>query len=153
MTKDVLISVKGLQYSTEETEGEDQRIETINRGVYSFRNGHGHVVYDDEAEEGVTVKTHIKFSEDCVEVMKKGPYSVHLLFETGKKNYTDYNTPFGNLVIGIDTVSIDMEESEDSVDISIVYEMEMNYEHLAHCDIEIHIKSCEEQEKTNPVSQ
>ena len=43
MTKDVLITVSGLQFETEE----DEAVEVISRGEYYFRNGKHFLVYDE----------------------------------------------------------------------------------------------------------
>lgn len=141
MTKDVLVSIKGLQYSVEETDNEDQRIETLNRATYANRNGHDYLAFDECFEGNVSVKNLIKFDDTFLEVNKRGEYSVHMLFEEGKKNYTNYNTPFGALMVGIDTKKITVERSENEIDIYVSYGMEINYEFVADSEIEVHISS------------
>lgn len=141
MTKDVLVSIKGLQYSLEDAEGEDQRIETMNRGKYAFKNGHDIIAFDEYYDADVTVKNLIKFNDDFVEVNKKGPYNVTMLFEEGKKNFTNYNTPFGAISVGLDTESIKVERTPDAIDVYVTYNMEINGGFLARSEIEIHISS------------
>ena len=101
MTKEVLISISGLQVSPE---SETDTVEMIAPGEYYFRNNKHYLVYN-EVEEGQTepsTKNVIKFSNDYMEVIKKGPMSVHMVFEKDKKNISYYNTPFGSLLIGIE---------------------------------------------------
>lgn len=141
MTKEVLISVKGLQYSLEADDSDDQRIETLNRGIYAFRNGHDYISYEECYDADISVKNLIKFSDDFVEVTKKGPFGVHMLFEEGQKNYTNYKTPYGDIVIGIETDKIKIVRTEDEITVIVSYDMEMNYQFLAKSEIEIHISS------------
>lgn len=141
MNKDVLISIKGLQYDINAKTDDDGRVETLNRGTYYEKNDHRYVVYDESIDGEITVKTIIKFNENFLEVTRRGGYSVHLMFEEGKKSYTDYRTPFGNFIIGTDTESIEIEETESRMEVHISYDMEMNYEHLAHCNIDVLIEN------------
>ena len=41
--------------------------------------------------------------------------------------------------MGIDTRQIQMKEEEDRIQVEIDYELEMNYEHLADCNIKMNI--------------
>ena len=51
--------------------------------------------------------------------------------------------PFGNLLIGIDARSLDIEEEEDAIDIKVEYDLEVNYEHLAECSLTMNVRSKE----------
>lgn len=140
MTKDVLIAIKGLQYTMGEN-ADDQRVETLNRGKYAKRNGH-HIVAFEESPDGENmISSLVKFTDDSFELTRRGVYNMQMLFEAGNKCLTDYNTPFGNFIIGIDTYSINKVETENEIKLSIDYDMELNYEHVARCQIEVLIKS------------
>ena len=67
--------------------------------------------------------------------------NLNVVFEENKKNITYYNTPFGNLFIGIDAEKIQVEESEENINVNVAYALEANYEHLADCRIQMNIKS------------
>ena len=84
MTKDILVSISGLQVSPEM---ESDTVEVISPGEYYYRNDKHFVVYE-EAIDGKTetVKNMVKLSKDCVEVTKKGPARIHMIFEKNKKN-------------------------------------------------------------------
>ncbi|MBQ8326408.1 MAG: DUF1934 domain-containing protein [Lachnospiraceae bacterium] len=139
MTKDVLVAIKGLQF---EGDMDAEAIEVINKGEY-YKKNEGHYVIFDEVTEGFKEKTknilHVK--GDSVELTKRGLVNVHMSFEENKKNMTQYSTPYGNIMIGIDTKSIKMEEKEDRLQIGIEYALELNYEHFADCNIEMDIRS------------
>lgn len=139
MTKDVLVSIKGLQFS--DGEGPD-KVETINSGQY-YKKGEHHYILFDEVTEGYNqpTKNMIKFGDGLCSVNKKGLINVNMLFEERKKNLTSYTTPYGNIMIGIDTARVDLLEKEDKIDISVDYALEANYEHLADCKLSIEIRN------------
>lgn len=139
MTKDVIVTISGLQFA-QETETEP--VEIVTAGSYYKKNGKHYIIYDEVMEgfEGST-KNIIKLTEDFLDVTKKGVTNVHMVFEENKKNITYYNTPFGNLFIGIDAEKIQVEESEENINVNVAYALEANYEHLADCRIQMNIKS------------
>ena len=58
--------------------------------------------------------------------------------KNGKKNMSWYGTPYGNMLAGIEVTGMDVQESEDLIDVNIDYILEMNYEHVS--DAVIHIR-------------
>ncbi|MDY4840244.1 MAG: DUF1934 domain-containing protein [Lachnospiraceae bacterium] len=141
MTKDVLLSIKGLQFANEQ---DTEPVEVITSGDYYKRNGKHYILYDEVMEgfEGVT-KNIIKLKENCLDVTKKGVTNVHMMFEKNKKNITYYNTPFGSIMIGIDAKDIKIEEKEESILVNVSYGLEVNYEHMVDCNIVMNIQSKE----------
>ena len=139
MTKDVIVTISGLQFA-QETETEP--VEIVTAGSYYKKNGKHYILYDEVMEgfSGVT-KNRIKISDGCMELHRKGASNVHMIFQKNKKNLTYYNTPFGNLFIGIDAEKIQVEESEENINVNVAYALEANYEHLADCRIQMNIKS------------
>ena len=140
MTKDVLLHIKGMQFSQEVSEEEVENIETICPGEYFFRNNAHYILYE-EVLEGETepIKSMVKIKDgECI-VTKKGAYQVQLAFEAGKKTLTDYNTPFGNIMIGLDTTTLLVEETENQINILIKYGLEANYQYVADCTISIEV--------------
>ncbi|MEY8427593.1 DUF1934 domain-containing protein [Lachnospiraceae bacterium 46-15] len=138
MTRDVLLRIKGLQ-SIEE---EEEAVEMIAPGIYFERDGKHYIKYD-EAVEGTeeTIQNLIKVDGSSMEVTKRGVTNAHMVFERDKKNHTYYNTPFGNLLVGIFATDIVLDAAEDSLDIRVEYALEVNYEHLADCTISMNVQS------------
>ena len=119
-------------------------IEVINVGTYSVVNGKEYIryeeVYDDSQERSSSI---IKIDGDSVEVTKKGVVSTKMRFTMGSKNMTYYQTPYGNMSLGIITKSLEIERTEDTISIYLVYGMEVNCEHLSDCDMQITITTRE----------
>lgn len=134
MTKDVLITISGLQFEVDS----ENVLEIVSRGEYYFRNGKHFLIYEEISEEEQQVsKCVLKVSENVVELTKKGSTNVHLLFEKNKSNMTYYNTPFGELILGVATRDIDLFVSEDSLDLKLNYTLDMNYQHVSECELTV----------------
>ena len=142
MTKDVLINISGLQVDVNEMENNDEPIETISTGNYFFKNGKHYLLFE-EVSEGVpgVTKTQIKIKgEDSLEVLKRGVSNAHMIFDTKRKNHSYYETPYGQLNLGIFTRNIKIDEKEDNINIKVEYALDVNYEPLAECTIRINVK-------------
>ena len=139
MEKEVLIHVRGLQMM--ETDDRQEPIEIVVPGQYYFRNGSHYLRYEEMLDEtSKPTVNYIKMSPQGVEVRKQGLVNVHMVFEQDKKNITYYQTPFGNIQMGISAARVNCEETENNIDIHVDYALEMNNEHVADCFIEVNIK-------------
>ncbi|MBO5303042.1 MAG: DUF1934 domain-containing protein [Lachnospiraceae bacterium] len=140
MTKEVLVSICGLQMMANDENSEP--VEVITAGDYYKKNDKHYVIYDEVVEgfEGTT-KNIIKLHDDCVDITKRGITNVHMVFEKNKKNVTCYQTPFGNMMVGIDAKDIEIKEDEKDISVQIKYALELNYEHLADCTIKMAIQA------------
>lgn len=141
MTKDVIVAIQGLQTPANE---EAERVELITAADYYKRNNKHYIIYD-EVMEGFeeTTRNVIKACGDCVEITKKGVSNVHMVFEKNKKNMTYYHTPFGNILIGIEAERIEISEEEEQMLVCVDYALEVNYEHLADCAIQVKVTAKE----------
>lgn len=139
MTKDVLLSIRGLY--TEDNEEADS-IETLAPGEFYIKEGSYYIFFEEILDDttGIT-KSRIKYSEKCFELTRKGELSVHLLFEEGKKTLNTYQMPYGTLVVGLDTKRIEKTETDNEIKIRIDYAMEINYQQISDNTIEVVIKS------------
>ena len=141
MTKQVLISIKGLQF-VENDDEEMEAIELVTVGDYYCRNNKKYIKYEEEFEgiEG-TAQNLIKIKEDVLEVSKKGAVDVLMVFEKEKKNISYYTTPYGTMQMGIATTGFDVKEKKDGLDIKVDYVLEMNEEYVADCVLQMSVAS------------
>lgn len=142
MTKEVLLSLRGLQFDTNSEDGD--KIETITPAEYYKRNDSHYIIYE-EAMEGFSESTKniIKFKKNSLDLTKKGLINVHMSFEENKKNMTSYSTPYGEILIGIDARSVRFKEEQERIVVDVDYALEVNYEHFADCRIRMDIRSKE----------
>ena len=144
MNKEVIINISGLQLDA----GTEEPIELMTTGDYYLKNGKHYVIYDELTDDSQVVKNRLKISPKIVEVTKKGASSSHMVFERGKENLTYYDTPFGSLLLGINTSKIDLEEKEDSMALHIDYGLSINSDHVSDCSIDVSIAS-KQQERSD----
>lgn len=145
MTKDVLVSISGMHMGLpdELVQEDDEAIEVVTPASYYCRNGKHYIIYD-EVMEGMsgTTKNKIKITgSDSLEIMKSGLSNTHMVFEKNKKNLTYYRTPYGQLLVGVNTRSMEVSVTEDKIDVSVDYELDVNHEPLADCKIRMNITS------------
>ena len=53
MEKDVLISIRGLQYLMDEESGEQEPVEVMTTGSYYKKNGHHFLIYDEAQHDQI----------------------------------------------------------------------------------------------------
>ena len=140
MTRDVLLAMKGMQFALNEATGEGEHIEIITNASYFEKNNSRYLMYD-EMLEGVDepISNLVKFGPDTIEVTKKGMINVHMVFEEGKQNLTNYQTPYGNLMIGINTTKVEVTEQDECIHLEARYGLDINYEYLSDCVISMDI--------------
>lgn len=138
MTKEVLVSLQGLQF--ESVTGSD-KIETVVRGEY-YKKNNSHFLLYDEVLEGVegTIKNIIRFGNKELSLTKRGLVNTHIVFEKDSKSLTTYATPFGDILLGIDTHAISLQEEEERILVQAEYILEVSYEYMADCTITIDIR-------------
>ena len=77
MTKDVLLSIKGLQIGENE---QNDTIEVISPGDYYFRNGKHFFMYEEVMEgQKESTRNMIKVRDNYMELTKKGAVNVHMI--------------------------------------------------------------------------
>ncbi len=142
MTKDVFVSISGLQAEFPgDEEEENLPLEVVTPGSYFLKNGKHYVMYD-ELVEGVpgVIKNKIKINgNDSIEIIKTGITNAHMVFEKNKKYITYYQTPYGQMLIGINTSRMDVQVREEKIDVQVEYELDINHEPFADCTIKMNI--------------
>ena len=140
MTKKVLVTISGLQFmDAEDGERQDDAVEVTSPADYFYKNGKHYIIYD-EVTEGFTghTKNQIKISDGpVVEVKKSGLVNSVMTFESGNTHMTCYQTPFGQMMMGVTADHIEIQEEDNRIDIHISYELDVNYEPMAECRIHI----------------
>lgn len=135
--QNVWVSVSGIQLG-EENSG---AIEVTNKGKTYQRDDMTYIIYE-EVLEGFdgTVKNLVKYKDGYVSVTKKGVVNVNMEFQENKKSTNCYATPYGDIMMGIDTKSIEISTTSDGTMIEVKYTLEANYEFLANSIVKIWIR-------------
>lgn len=138
MTKEVLVSISGAH----SIDGDTGDVEVITAGNYYYKNGRHYVVYD-ETVDGVDgpIRNTIKIGQGTVDVIKSGGARSHMVFEAEKKNISCYVTPFGQMMVGVNTNSISVDETENELLVNVDYTLDVNYEQMSRCRLTMDIQS------------
>lgn len=138
MTREVLITISGVQLM----DGDSSKVELITAGDYFLKNGSHYILYD-EIPEGIdgVVKNTIKIRPQTMDIIKRGAMDVHMTFEKDKKDLSCYATPMGEMMIGVNTNDIVIEETEDALKVKVDYSLDINYEPVSLCNIMLDVRS------------
>ena len=145
MTKEVLLTISGLHLDafSEEPEEGNAPIEVITPATYYLKNGKHYILYD-EVVEGMlgSIKNTIKITGDTkFEMKKSGIANTNMVFEKEKINVTQYDTPYGEMMVGVYTKDMKVDVPEENIDVSISYALDVNSEKVADCEINVNIKA------------
>ena len=122
----------------------DDRMEIITAGQYYYKNGKHYIIYEEIQEDGGTAaKNVIKICDGKAEIIKSGEASVHMIFEEHKKNYSYYDMPYGKMLVGLETKRLDFKEEENHISLQLEYRLEIDYNHMADCVVNIRAESKE----------
>ena len=137
MTKDVILSIKGMQYDI----SPDEATEVITPGSYYFKNGKDYILYDEIVPEtGEKISNTLKISDGRIDLLKRGTDSVHMIFEEKKKNIALYRTPYGVMEVGLNTFNLNICHSEKLIEAKIHYGLEINAGFVSDCGIDLNIR-------------
>ena len=79
-----------------------------------------------------------------LEIMKSGLSNLHMVFEKDKINMTQYDTPYGEILVGVYTKDMRVDVSEEEMDIRISYILDINGEKVADSEISMSVRSKQE---------
>lgn len=137
MTKDVLITISGMQFNIEE-----EPIELVTVGTYYLKNGKHYVLYEEQAEgNGQVTKNIVKFYEGHFEMTKKGESNSFLLFEREKKTSTVYQTVVGPIQVDAVTSELSVEETENQLLVNVKYALDINYNFISECEVNFKVQA------------
>ena len=89
------------------------------------------------------IRNKVRIADDKLEIMKSGLSNTHMIFERDKMNITQYETPYGELLVGTHTKDMQVDVSEEKIDVHVNYALDVNSETIADCNIVMNIKALE----------
>ena len=140
MNDNYLITVIG----TQTVDGESDSIEVITSGDYvRDDNGDITVTYPEFSEENPTTRTDttVTLRGKILTIERRGEMSSRLMLEKGKRHQCLYETPMGQMLIGIYTDSIKVIASDSGCDIRASYQLDFNQHVVSNNEFHITIKS------------
>ena len=138
MDDNYLITVLG----TQEVDGESDSIEVITTGDYRREGGKVTITYPEFSEEDPNIRTDttVIYDGDKLSIERRGEMSSRLMLEKGRRHRCLYDTPMGQMMIGIFTDSISAELDEGGGTIRASYQLDFNNSAVSHNEFNITIK-------------
>ncbi|MVB11286.1 hypothetical protein CAFE_19950 [Caprobacter fermentans] len=139
MQENYLISIKGRQRVDDET-GE---VELTTFGSYVRRGDSRYIVYKEyTSEDKNTTRTSILKVDggNKVTLMRGGEDSTRLILERGKRHLCQYDTEFGNMMIGVFTSRVQSELNDLGGKLEVSYTLDINSSLSSQNEIFITIK-------------
>ncbi len=135
MMKDVIINIKGI-------DGEEDAIELTTDGRFGEKNGSYFVSYDESEMLGMgKVKTTLYIKPDnSVILQRTGELESRLVVEEGRRSLCRYNTPEGELLIGIYGEAVKTDLNPTGGEISMKYTIDSNLKLISRNTVNISIR-------------
>lgn len=139
MQENYLISIKGRQKVDDET-GE---IELTTFGSYVKRGDSRYIVYKEyTSEDNSQTRTSILKIDGSskITLMRGGEDSTRLILESGKRHLCQYDTEFGNMMVGIFTNRVQSELNDLGGSLEVSYTLDINSSLSSQNEIFITVK-------------
>lgn len=145
MENNYIIHINGYQQAFEETDNDNIELTTL--GSYEYEDGLYYIEYDESEATGMEgTHTSVEIGADYVSLVRSGEMNTDMLFIKGKKTYSMYNTPFGQMLVGLYTLNMDINVYENSCSLEIEYEVELNDKPSGKNTIEIYVTEANKNE-------
>ena len=139
-SKKVLISIKGLPVFSAD---DDDAFELMTDGEYMQDDGISTFSYVESTLTGNEgMLTTFDVEQDRVVLRRGDGLSGDMIFSENQKHHFLYDTPFGSVLLGIDTHSITKNMSDDGGNLEIRYDIEVDNVSVSQNLFKINIRSC-----------
>jgi len=138
--KKVMISIKGLPVFAA---NDDDAFELMTDGEYLKKDGISTFSYVESMLTGNDgLMSTFDVEQDRVVLRRGDGLSGDMIFKENQKHHFLYDTPFGSIMLGIDTHSITTNMSDDGGNLEIRYDIEVDNISVSQNLFQINIKSC-----------
>ena len=123
-------------------DGETDTIEVITEGDLLIGDGRITVTYPEYSEDNPSVRTDttVTYENGVLSIERRSEMSSHLMLEEHVRHECLYNTPMGQMFIGIYTDSITCKINEQGGEIRAAYQLDFNTAAASYNELFISIK-------------
>ena len=122
--KDYIITIKGLQ-SYDDDDNVD--IEMMAECDFASEDSKFFIDYDETEATGMEgTSTTIEIDSNYVSLTRSGSVETTMLFIEGRQTASYYETPYGTMMMGINTESVNTDLNENGGKVNVKYSMSMN---------------------------
>lgn len=121
----VIISIRG-QQAFQDTD--EESVELVTEGLLCRDHGTYTLSYQESEITGLGgTLTTFQIEKDCVTLMRVGEVNSQMVFQEGRRHLSMYETPYGNLAVGINTRRMRAAIDDRGGDIEIDYNIEIDH--------------------------
>ena len=137
MKSDVIITIE----NTQKTPGNNTESTLTTVGKLWGISSDYHISYSEQDDElkGSETELHV-VNDSKVTMTRRGNYSSMMIFEPGQQHHCFYNTPFGELNLGVFTKKVKSNVDELGGKLKFSYTLDANNEFLSENTLNITIK-------------
>ena len=141
MMKDVWISISNRQSNGQE---EEDTLVFNTAGRYSYMDGVGVLSYQESELTGLEgTRTSVTVMPDQVVVDRAGMLTGQIVFREGAREAFPYHTPYGQMILGVNTRKIRDNFNENGGDLEIDYITNLAHTYVAKNKFRISVKEME----------
>ncbi|MBQ9680660.1 MAG: DUF1934 domain-containing protein [Ruminococcus sp.] len=124
-------------------DGEKDKIEVITEGDMTVTDGKIVITYPEYTQDTPAQKTDttVAYENGVLSIDRQGEMSSHLILEQGVRHECLYNTPMGQMFIGIFTDSIKTDLDENGGTINAAYQLDFNRTVVSYNEFHISVKA------------
>lgn len=124
-------------------DGEKDKIEVITEGDMTVTDGKVVITYPEYTQDTPAQKTDttVTYENGVLSIDRQGEMSSHLILEQGVRHECLYNTPMGQMFIGIFTDSIKNDLDENGGTINAAYQLDFNRTVVSYNEFHISVKA------------
>lgn len=139
MKERYIITVVGKQT----VDGEQEKIEVITAGDMIIEGDKLTIIYPEYSEEVPSKRTDttVTLENGVLSVDRQGEMSSHLILEKGKRHECLYQTPMGQMFIGIFTDNVHAKLDESGGEITASYQLDFNRSVVSYNEFYISVKA------------
>lgn len=138
MEKNVMISIRGLQKVNGETQ---EPVELLTPGILSQIGDGYHLTYRETALTGLEgTVTSFQVYPEQVSMVRMGTVCLQMVFEQGRRHFSLYETPYGNLSVGVRTSQLTNTLGASGGVIDIKYALEIDHSLTGYNEFHIEVQ-------------
>lgn len=144
MKTNALITLSGVH----DLEDEKNKVELTTLGTYIKKDDKYYITYEGSELTGYqNTTTTLKIKDGCVSMIRFGTSGTQMVFEEDKTYTGFYETPYGNLSVGVTTTAMRVDIDDDGGEIDLDYLIEMNHTVPIHNGLHLTIRKVENPEE------
>lgn len=134
----VVITLRGKQYLED---GKPEAVELVTEGVMEWKADCCALTYLETEMTGMgSTKTTIQICGEEVTILREGEVFTQMVFRQGKRHLSLYNTPYGEMTIGVHARHVMVDMDENGGDIELDYNIEMDHAVTGRNVFAIHVE-------------